>query len=154
MAYRNVRGLPWRPYEDRPPFKHMMPQELPTWRRFIAAQPDRFTEVVYDVHVGDGATITFTSDPVVVAWAKHLTQLRVDVLGRSGSRLTIIEVRRLPGLSSVGQILCYATLLRRDFAYSGELRRLLVCEYITDDILYLARRARIEVVVVPAEDPS
>ena len=127
----------------------MMPQELPTWRRFIRAQPDRFSEIVYDVHVGNGATIAFTTDPFVVAWAKHLTQLRVDVLGRTGSRLTVVEVRRLPGLASIGQVLGYVTLFRRDFHYTGDLRRLLVCEFITDDLKWLASRARIEVVTVP-----
>ena len=131
-----------------------MPQELPLWRRFIRLQPDRFVDVVYDVHVGRGTAITFTRDPFVVQWAKHLTQLRLDVLGRRGSQLTIVEVRRFPGLASFGQILGYATLFRRDFNYTGVLRRLLVSEFITGDLRWLARRARIEVVVVPPEDQA
>ena len=151
MDSRRIQDLRWRPYLDRLPFDHMMPQELPLWRRFIRLQDDRFTEIVYDVHVGAGATITFTKDPVVVAWAKHLTQLRIDVLGRRSSQLTVVEVRRFPGLASFGQVLGYATLFRRDFHYTGVLRKLLVCEFITDDLRWLARRARVEVVVVPLE---
>ena len=132
----------------------MMPQELPLWRRFIRLQPDRFKEIVYDVHVGVGAAITFTKDPAVLQWAKHLTQLRIDVLGRRKSQLTVVEVRRFPGLASFGQVLGYATLFRRDFNYTGVLRKLLVCEFITDDLRWLATRARVEVVAVPPEVPA
>lgn len=134
-----IENLSWVPYGDTGRFTHMMGGDIPTWRAFIRDHSAAFDEVVYDLHVGSGANIQFTRDPNVLAWGKSLTQLRIDVLARHAGNLTIVEVRRLPGVSSIGQLIAYQSLFVRDYKPARNPALVLVSEFITPDIEYIAR---------------
>lgn len=140
--------LAWQPYEDNGRFLHMMGGDIPTWRAFIRDHPGVFDSVVYDLHVGRGANILFTRDPAVLAWGKALTQLRIDVLARAGTQYYIVEVRRLPGVSSIGQLIAYQLLFYRDYGRVISPELVLVSEFVTPDIEYIAREMGISVTTV------
>jgi len=89
-----------------------MPSDNAIWDRFLIAYPDYFNAVSYDVRVGEGIQPAGEIDPAISEMAVLLTQRRIDVLGERQNKLFIIEVKQDPGVSILGQLLGYETLLR------------------------------------------
>lgn len=145
---KHIGSLPWQPYKADGKYPHMMGGDIPTWEKFIRAFPDTFDEVAYDVHVGQGADIRWTTDPSILRWGKELTQLRIDVLAKAGDSYWIVEVRRLPGVQSLGQLIAYKMLFERDFGRVNKLWLSLLCDYITRDIEYAAKQLNIQTVTL------
>lgn len=103
------------PYEKRSKYIHLLPSDSQIWTRFINEYPDFFTEIEYDVHVGEGIPTNPEWPDYIADMAKSLTQRRIDVVGYKKESIWIVEIKQDPGVSLIGQILGYIELYKRDY---------------------------------------
>lgn len=117
------------PYTKRPNYPHLSQGEAEIWDRYIAAFPDRFDEVWYDVELGTPRGFDPERPAPYQAHHAYLGGYKIDVLGRRGDTYTIIEVKRQATTKALGEIWLYEHLCKayRDFAKSYQL------EIVTDE---------------------
>lgn len=121
------------PYIKRRFYPHMAGEEIEIWARFVDKFPDRFETVDYDFRVGEGIGIHAGEDENYARMAKMLSQKRIDVVGWVGDSPTIIEVKKRVGLSTVGQVLGYASLFAKEFKHFPSPSLMVVCAMISPD---------------------
>ncbi len=84
------------------------------WQRFRRTHLLAFLRVYYDVAVGPGSPAGETAGTAVgEAWAA-ITKQRIDVVGESGAKWTIVEVRAHAGPGAIGSLISYAHLWKVD----------------------------------------
>ncbi len=76
---------------------------------------DNFLGFDYDVHVGAGLEPTPATRPNLQGMWLSLTQKRIDVVGYRGNEIWLIEIKDRPMTASVGQVLSYDVLYKKDF---------------------------------------
>lgn len=124
---------------DRPPKKlfsypHLSPADTIIWDIFLLKNPDFFDAVTYDVRVGQGITVEGNYEPKIVNMAKMLSQRRIDVLGERNGELWIIELKFDPGISLLGQLLGYKTLLLQEIKLSTPIKLFAIVNRIDQDL--------------------
>ena len=132
----------------RAKYPHFLPSDTEIWDRFLKSKHNKFTSVDYDIHVGDGQEPNPNYPPNIIAMTKVLTQLRIDVIGYTTDEYTIIEVKAWPGVSAVGQLVCYRDLYLRQYKPPKLPQLLLVSNTITPDIEYCCNANYIQSIVV------
>lgn len=126
----------------------MKPNDVAIWERFIEKYPDAYDTVQYDVAIGDiPAFMEQTSSPQGQAM-RELYRLKIDVLGYKGSALDLIEVKHEAGASSIGQLLGYVELYKRDFEPSGVVQPVLITNIMKPNMDYLTTQQGVRLVVV------
>jgi len=120
-------------YEKRLYYTHMTEVEVELWNRFVERYPRRFETVDYDFRVGKGIPLEGEDEEAYIRMGKMLSQKRIDVLGWVDDQPTIIEVKKRVGLSTVGQVLGYASLFAREFKKFPLPFLMVVCETISED---------------------
>ncbi|MBA7608307.1 hypothetical protein ES703_15484 [subsurface metagenome] len=125
-------------YEKLHKYPHLLGEDKIIWSRFIDSFPNRFDTVDYDIHVGRGiSSPNETSKDLTEQW-RQLTMKRIDVVGWKNQQPTIIEVKKRVGLDTVGQILGYRILYKKEYPDYPSPALLIVCGSIgPDDILVL-----------------
>jgi len=136
------------PYIKRRKYPHMTGEDFFIWNRFITRFPDYFETVDYDWRVGDGMKLDPTWEDNFKRMAKAITQKRIDVLGWNGDLPTIVELKRSVGLSTLGQVLGYKTLLMNEFPYFGTPKLLVLTEQIGEDDQLVMDKFKVRVMVV------
>jgi hypothetical protein len=101
-------------YELRYKYPHLIGEDKEVWDRFVRKFPDRFDTVDYDVHVGSGIETPEEPESKPAQQWKDLTRKRIDVIGWQQDFATIIEVKKRVGLATLGQVLGYRFLYRRE----------------------------------------
>lgn len=101
---------------DSPPQKlhkypHLSPGDTQIWNSFLTFYPRYFDAVAYDVHVGDGQVPPNETDPAMIKMARDITTRRIDVLAERTGRIWIVELKWDPGVSVVGQLISYRSLM-------------------------------------------
>jgi hypothetical protein len=124
---------------DRPPKKlfsypHLSPADTIIWDIFLLKNPDFFNAVTYDVRVGQGITVEGNYEPKIVDMAKMLSQRRIDVLGERNGELWIVELKFDPGISLLGQLLGYKTLLLQEIKLSTPIKLFAIVNRIDQDL--------------------
>lgn len=104
--------IEWQIYDIRDTYPHLLPSDNALWREFVLTHPGLYDSVAYDVRVGEGEPVPPDYPPELVRMWYMLTTRRIDVVGRIGSSLDIIEVKPFAGLSCIGQLLSYQFLFR------------------------------------------
>lgn len=129
-------------------YTHMLPSEVKLWDRYIAEFGLPEGEVVYDLHLGEGAPI----DPSWPSWmaraVKALSTHRVDVTVRRPDEVLIVELKGVAGMGSVGQLVGYEALYLRQFGVDVPVRLVCVCERVEADMETVFGYYEIEVVVL------
>jgi len=120
-------------YEKRLYYTHMTEVEVELWNRFVEKFPGRFETVDYDFRVGKGIPFVAADEEAYIRMGKMLSQKRIDALGWVDEQPTIIEVKRRVGLSTVGQVLGYASLFAKEFKHFPVPYLMVVCEMISED---------------------
>ena len=120
-------------YEKRLYYTHMTEVEVELWNRFVDKFPGRFETVDYDFRVGKGIPLEGGEEEAYIRMGKMLSQKRIDALGWVDEQPTIIEVKRRVGLSTVGQVLGYASLFAKEFKHFPVPYLMVVCEMISED---------------------
>ena len=126
----------------------MRGREIELWQRFLVAHPDRFTELEYDVRVGQGAEIPAGFTPSLNRMAEALTKQRIDAIGTSGADRTIVEVAPSAGTDSLGQLLVYRQLWASEHPGEVQPKLMLVTDVDRPDIRSVAQAEAVELVIV------
>ena len=115
-------------------YPHFLPSDTEVWTRFLEKYPGHFDQVDYDIHVGKGITPDPDWEPNIAQMATCITQRRIDVLAVKGSLFYIIEVKKDPGVSAVGQLQGYRILYKLQFPDRPTPRLLLVANQVDADL--------------------
>src|SRR3990167_6408036 len=76
-------------YEKRHWYDNLRENETFIWNRFIEKYPDAYDEVIYNLHLGEGATIPPGTEENIARDFKLLTQYKVDVVGFDKNKIDI-----------------------------------------------------------------
>ncbi len=136
------------PYGKKHKYAHMLGDEAIIWERFIDAHPGYYSTCDYDYRVGEGMILNIEWEDNIKRMATAITQKRIDVLAWVGDIPTIIEVKRRAGLGTLGQLLGYWSLFRKDFPHFVRPKLLLICESIDEDTIAVMEDNNIPVVVI------
>ncbi len=120
-------------YEVRHKYPHLLGEDIPIWSRFIVLHPDKFHTVDYDVHVGIGSNVSPEDETKITDQWQNLTRKRIDVIAWKNQQPTIIEVKKRVTLATLGQVLGYRYLFRKENPDIQSPALLIVCESISPD---------------------
>jgi hypothetical protein len=129
-------------------YPHMLPNDIAVWERFLDKHGNEFKGFEYDVHVGGIVERDPGWSEVTFVMASELYAKRIDAVGYKSDSITIIEVKPEAGVGSVGQLVTYMDLYKRDFRSKLKILGLLVCENILPDEFWVLRNNNFEVFVV------
>lgn len=102
-------------------YAHLMPKDVKIWEKFIDANPRFFSEVEYDVKVGEGRNYSLFPEGPIRSDMEYLSKKRIDVVGFSGRDVYIIELKPKAGMSAIGQVLSLAELARDIFPSTSQI---------------------------------
>jgi hypothetical protein len=103
------------------------------WKQFLQRHGHEWNGYAYDVELHGGAAPVASSDPAIArCWARAIAK-RADVVAQRDAGLTVIEVRRDAGWSTIGQLLTYRRLFPLDYPAEQLEGALIVCETIDPD---------------------
>lgn len=140
--------IEWYPYEKRPWYPHMMPEDKAVWERFLEKNPDFYERCAYDVRVGKVPEFV-TSDPENdIASMEALYKKKIDVLAESDGVLDLIELKPVCGMSTIGQVKGYTHFFKRDWPGMAIPVPVVICGAATDDVREFAEAEGVAVVVV------
>lgn len=135
-------------YEKRYKYPHMKPNDVAIWERFIEKYPTAYDTVQYDVAIGDiPAFMEQTSSPEGQAM-RELYRLKIDVLGYRGDSIDLIEVKHEAGAASIGQLLGYVTLYKRDFEPVQFIQPVLLTNVLKPNMEFLTKQQGVLLIVV------
>ncbi len=123
-------------YETRHKYPHLLGEDIPIWSRFIILHPDKFQTVDYDIHVGIGTEFETEDNENLNHQWQNLTKKRIDVVGWKNLQPTIIEVKKRVTLSTLGQVLGYRILFKKERPDIPSPSLLIICESIGPDDIF------------------
>ena len=129
-------------------YPHFLPGDTEIWTRFLTEYPYYFSKVDYDIHVGKGIEVDPDWDSSIAIMATTLSQRRIDVLGVKGATFYIVEVKKDPGVSAVGQLVGYRILYKAQYPDRPTPRLLLICNRVDADLQTILEQSRISFFVV------
>ena len=115
-------------------YPHFLPADTEIWTRFLIKHPDHFDSVDYDIHVGKGIAVDPAWEDNIARMATTITQRRIDVLGVRLKTWFIVEVKKDPGVSAVGQLIGYRILYKAKYPDRPTPRLLLIANQIDADL--------------------
>lgn len=89
-------------------------------RAYFEFHLDEFDSVTFEFRVGAGVPPDPSHLPGVQAQTENVTRQRIDVLGWSGSRPTIVEAKDRVTPSALGQVLTYRLHIIKEFPDAPE----------------------------------
>jgi hypothetical protein len=112
----------------------MLKPDIPIWYRFLAIYSGPFIKLYYDCALG-GPTLLWKAgqDPMQRMWRQLLVK-RADAIAELENEVWIIEVSADPGLRSVGQLISYGHLWKRDPKIDKPVKLVLVSGTIEEDL--------------------
>ncbi len=120
-------------YEKLRKYPHLLGEDIPIWSRFIDRHPDKFQTADYDIHVGTGSDPEPYEEEKYSRQWNNLTKKRIDVIGWNNQQPTIIEVKKRVTLSTLGQVLGYRILFKKERPDIPSPALLIICESIGPD---------------------
>lgn len=132
----------------RAKYAHMLPEDHATWTAFLESEQNILDEVWYDVHVGAPMDIPKDSPNYMKAVVEGVSRKRIDVVGRKGYRLFIIEVKPFANMTAIGQVVTYAKLFNKEFTIFPTAAAMIVATRCDRDILDIAESMNIKIVAL------
>lgn len=102
------------PYEQRYWYPHLSPAEAAIWHKFVAANPDAYERVAYDVKVGTAPDFVLQHEDESIRKQASLYRYKIDVVGFKGNKVDIIELKQSATMRTIGQVKGYRKLYLRD----------------------------------------
>jgi len=136
------------PFKIRYWYDHMMPRDVEVWERFVAAWPETYDTVQYDVKVGSIPDFVANAEDIGQRAQAPLYQRKIDVVAYKGDQLDIIEVKPEATMATIGQVLGYKMLYIRDFTPPVEPKAIIVTGKADADMISVAAMQGVTVVVV------
>ncbi len=122
------------PYKHMSKYPHMLPADVTIWNAFITRYPDFFETVDYDVHVGEGIPTEQRWEENIAAMARHLTQLRIDVVGYVHNTITIVELKPRARTTAIGQVISYKLAYERQFPHQPRPHMMIITDVEAPDM--------------------
>lgn len=129
-------------------FAHLLPEDIQVWEDYLSTTTDLYDSIEYDVRVGQGKVPSKLLPSNMKKMAYDLTRKRIDAVGISPDKITIIEITRLGDIKSVGQLTVYPILYKLTYPQALPLRTLLICRRLDSDILPVLRKLDIDFITV------
>lgn len=136
------------PYGKRNYYPNLRPEDLSIWERFLNRYPTAYVEVIYNLHVGEGAPIPEGTDPDAARSFKALTQYKIDVVGFRKDGVDIIELKPRAGAGALGQLLTYVELYKRDVDPTAMPRPVIITDVIRPDLPLVAEKLGVQIIAV------
>jgi hypothetical protein len=114
-------------------YAHMMPDDVPTWERWLAAYSLPEDDYAYDVKVGQSITVPEDNPDPFDKMAFQLSKKRIDVVITRNDSIIIAEVKKKAGWTAIGQLLGYPLLFSREYTTEVPITGLLIAESLTLD---------------------
>lgn len=135
-------------YEKRYKYPHMKPRDIEIWERFIALFPDRYVNCQYDVSVGDVPDFMNERSSREGQAMRELYRLKIDVVAYHQRGIDIIELKPSAGASTIGQVVGYVELYKKEYKPLVEVRAVIITDEQKPNMDFLAQKQGVEVVVV------
>jgi len=136
------------PYQKLSKYPHMKPADVLLWERFIEKYPNAYDSCEYDVWIGTPPPFDTMVNEETGGNVEGLYRLKIDVVAHRGGRIDVIELKPRARLSSLGQVKGYARLYARDLKPTGELRPVIVTDWLFPDMQELADAEGVGLIVV------
>jgi hypothetical protein len=105
-----MKGITKYPYGPMPSYPGLQNRDAILWDSFISKNPNFFSEVSYNVRVGEGRDYSNLFSEKIIDMAKKLTKHRIDVIGFRNDDIWICECKPYCMLSGMGQLIGYQYL--------------------------------------------
>lgn len=135
-------------YEKRYWYPHMKPQDIEIWERFIAENPDAYDTCEYDFAVGDAPPFNPLADDGTDLNQDVLYRLKIDVVGKKGGKVDIIELKPSASASTIGQVEGYRDLYLRDTPGVSSAQPVIITDFLRPNMDYLCQQKGVKIVVV------
>lgn len=135
-------------YEKGYWYPHMKPRDIEIWERFIAKYPDAYEKCQYDFAVGDVPPFIASASSREGQAMGELYKLKIDVLGYKGDTIDLIEVKPDAGASSIGQVLGYVELYKRDVKPTQAIRPVIVTSSLRTNMEFLTAQQGVKLFIV------
>lgn len=130
-------------------FPHLLPVDIPVWRRYLALHKGDFIKIEYDVRVGKGSDPpSELSESLRTMWT-DLSKKRIDAVAWKPNAITVIEITRRAGMKAIGQLKTYPVLYRLTYEPFLPVESLLVCEELLADIQPALAENKIPYILLP-----
>lgn len=128
----------------------MAKRDARSWAKFLDAHAAEFGAFAYDVALGGVALDVPGMDEAGRLGWQYNTALKIDAVGMQGDRVVLFEVRPEATVSSIGAVLCYTLVARREEVFDVPIEPAIVCDYMQPDVEWVAGQLAITVYKVPA----
>jgi hypothetical protein len=135
-------------FEKRYDYTHMSPADKAIWERFIDQYPQAYDSCQYDFHVGEPPAFNTLYDNGDDKEQDKLYRLRIDVVGRYGSSVDIIEVKPNAKPPTIGQVENYKILYERDEEPLGKVNMVIITDRELPNMDYLCKEKGVKLIVV------
>lgn len=129
-------------------YPHMSRADKEIWERFLDQYPQAYDSCQYDFHVGSPPPFNTLMDDGADWEQDKLYRKRIDVVGRNGSSLDVIEIKPSAGAATIGQVKGYRTLFMRDEEPLGSVGMTIITDRASADMEYLCKEEGVNLVVV------
>ena len=96
-------------------YPHMRSTEADLWTAFLQTTDLDFTNVIYDLHLGEGMPPEPDEPESTTKLKLAVTRKRMDALGETAGAIWIFELKNRLGLSALGQLLAYFDLYNQEY---------------------------------------
>lgn len=136
---------------SHPDFPHMMPADIPVWRRWLTRLSTPYESISYDVHVGEGRPVPDDWPEPYRSNAHYLSLKRIDAVITFADHILIVEVKHLAGWKAIGQTVGYPILYADAFHPELPVATLLLTEAFTLDTQRVMDELQIPYEIVPLD---
>lgn len=137
--------LPYKKYHRYP---HLMPNDVRIWNIFLEKNPDFFSEVEYDVKVGEGRDYSMYKKDSVREDMEYLSKKRIDVVGYKGNDIYVIELKPKAGLSAIGQVFGMASLFKSTFSPGQSVIAAIITDEEMPDVRSICKEIGVSLLIV------
>jgi hypothetical protein len=135
-------------YEKRYKYPHLKPNDIAIWERFIDSNPTAFDTVQYDFNVGDPPPFNPLMQDGEDLNQDALYRFKIDVIGHKKDSITLIELKKDAGASSIGQIKSYKTLYIRDEQPKKPINMWIITNIIRQNMVYLCKQENVKLIEI------
>jgi len=134
-------------------FPGLDPQSILIWEAHLAANPDLYANIDYDIRVGLGRDPGKEFNSNIRRMALRASQRRIDAAGQTPGAIQIIEITDSAGQRALGQLASYPDLYRAAFSPTLPLLATLVAREIQTDMTKGFQNAGVLVFLYPEVSP-
>jgi len=135
-------------YEKKTWYANMKELETAMWNRFLTAYPNAYDEVIYNLKLGEGATIPEGTEPNIADGFKQLTQHKIDVVGFKGNSIDIIELKPYAGAGAVGQVIGYRDLYTKHIDQNAKPNLVIITDVLRPDTKTICEKQGIKLIII------